>query len=200
MINQEAALDHLDDVIYGVGVDSTNRIDAIMDAVAQYDNQMFWPIVNRYWSSCDLTWHAQEELRRLLLAHGRGVDHLDDAATQFYESLPDTVTIYRGCNLDRIDGLSWTTDEEVAVGFAKGHRSNRVPFPVVASTTVQKSEIYSVSDNREESEVLVILGSKSRDRMKLTKPTALRVLGDQSLKSDRWSRRERRMVVISAAA
>jgi len=63
-----------------------------------------------------------------------------------YNSLPDLVTVYRGNDAQRIVGLSWSTKLEVAESFARGHRVTNNANPVVATTTIAKSEIISCSN------------------------------------------------------
>lgn len=64
-------------------------------------------------------------------------------------------TLYRGCSLDRIHGLSWTTDRKVAEGFVYGHRGMRVPDAVIAKTRIRKNDIITVVTDRGESEVII---------------------------------------------
>lgn len=75
----------------------------------------------------------------------------------FYESLPEEVTIYRGCAKEEFDdmdlGLSWTTDRGVAEFFAfRFSEPNRV---VIASCApVPKKYFTAVYTGRSEAEVI----------------------------------------------
>jgi hypothetical protein len=73
----------------------------------------------------------------------------------FFYSLPDRITVYRGASRSRIDGaISWTTDIEVAQRFAHGHRGIAVPDPVVATGTINKFDVFLATNERQESEIL----------------------------------------------
>ena len=82
---------------------------------------------------------------------------LAEADPEFYDSLPETLTVYRGADRSCIEaGVSWTTDRHVAEGFARGHRLLFNPDPVVATATVRKSEIFAATNGRQESEILCL--------------------------------------------
>lgn len=73
----------------------------------------------------------------------------------FYAALPDRITIYRGCHMDRMMGLAWTTDRSTALTYARGHRQIAVPDPILVSATVAKTAILGAYQDRQESEILV---------------------------------------------
>ena len=77
--------------------------------------------VRELWVACNGL--PPDEARRRLLQHGRNITTSmwmrdDDAAT--YESLPDTVTVYRGCQDPSTEAWSWTLDRATAEHFARG--------------------------------------------------------------------------------
>ena len=90
--------------------------------------------------------HATEE---------SAVPYLSSDGQVFFASLPDRIHVWRGCSQSRTRGLSWTTDEVVAVGFARGHRGIKIPSPVVAEGWIAKTAIFSVSADRGESEIVL---------------------------------------------
>jgi hypothetical protein len=76
-----------------------------------------------------------------------------------FESLPDTVTIYRGSSTNKINGLSWTTDKDKAIWF--GNRFNfgasQPPFNKECCLTtgqIAKADIFAVFLERRESEIV----------------------------------------------
>lgn len=76
-----------------------------------------------------------------------------------YETLPEYVTIYRGCDMDELEeglgcplGLSWTTDYKVAEFFAYRFGGDN---KCVVKTVVSKDDISYFTDNRHEKEVIV---------------------------------------------
>jgi hypothetical protein len=71
-----------------------------------------------------------------------------------YDELPDEITVYRGLQDGRAKrrGLSWTTDQEVAVWFASRWHSGESK---VLQATIRKSKVYMYSDGRNEKECVV---------------------------------------------
>lgn len=80
-----------------------------------------------------------------------------DEERELFESLPDEVTVYRGCFLNEQNrkqgfNLSWTLSREVAEFFA--HRFNQAGRGVFEAT-ISKSRILGLFLDREEAEVLI---------------------------------------------
>jgi hypothetical protein len=110
-----------------------------------------------HWPNCDDTWSCNN---RLLLLLRKATGQLSTppyyTAEQraFFDDLPETVTVHRGCSRARVAGISWTTELSVAMQFARGHRGIRVPQPVIATAQVLKNEIFAVLTDRSESAVV----------------------------------------------
>lgn len=84
---------------------------------------------------------------------------------EVFNKLPEKITIYRGCDRRELEetgqplGISWTTDIDCANFFAyRGHN----PYGCVCSTTINKSDIKAYTNDRHESEVLVLLPENSK--------------------------------------
>jgi hypothetical protein len=108
-------------------------------------------------SCCDAPWAyrgyfariLREALKRVALAELLPADQ-----RAFFDSLEPLINIYRGCESGRVRGLSWTTDIQVARGFAKGKRCiNRHPTLVTAD--IPKEHVFAVFVDRKEAEVVV---------------------------------------------
>jgi hypothetical protein len=137
---------------------STSRLSVMLKLLANAPAEVFWPVFLVNWPVCDETWNQRNALRSLsrkkaVLAPA--VDYYDSDARTFFDSLPNVVTIYRGCSRNRWRGISWTTDEDVAASFAHGHRSIPVPDPVIITADIPREWILAVSVDRDESEVIV---------------------------------------------
>jgi hypothetical protein len=72
---------------------------------------------------------AQREacLRDFLLAllqrfedEAPGIEFLSAEARTAYDALPDPVNVFRGCPREQVLAITWTTDQEIAAGFAHG--------------------------------------------------------------------------------
>lgn len=146
------------EALFGLGVNSTNRLSVLLDRVANAEGDIFWPVFLAGWTSCDATWPYRKRLLAAL-RRNKGVDwrhHARPDALGFHDRLPDVVTVYRGGTSRRVRyGLSWTTDRKVAEKFARGHRFIPVPYPAVACARVPKTSIFAVFTDRAEDEVLV---------------------------------------------
>jgi hypothetical protein len=110
-----------------------------------------------HWTRCDAPWcwrtYLAEELRSTL-QHVALTDVLGADEREWFTALPDDITIYRGCERGRERGLSWTTDINIASGFAKGKRCiNRVPTLMTA--IIPKRHVFGVFLERKESELAV---------------------------------------------
>ena len=82
-------------------------------------------------------------------------EFLEGKDKELYDSLPDTVDVYRGSSSERAVGLAWTTDLEIAQQFARGYGGAFVPSPVIASAKIPKSAIFTVIMDRNEYEILL---------------------------------------------
>jgi hypothetical protein len=91
----------------------------------------------------------------------------------FYDGLPDRVTVFRGCGRRRVRALPWTTDRQIAELFARGGRFSPPPDPVVASAEIAKADLFFVSTDRRESEVILDPYSVQRLRLESTSLCAL---------------------------
>jgi hypothetical protein len=113
---------------------SEDRLPVLLDLTAKAPSPLFWLVFEHEWPTCDATW----SFRDLLLTRLRRY-----APNPLFKSPPDqTLTVWRGCDRDRVLGLSWTTDRKIAQGFARGHRGIRYPNPVVAYAEVTPSAVF----------------------------------------------------------
>lgn len=186
-------------VLFGPGVNSKNRLERLLELSAAEQPDVFWPVFFDAWPMCDDTWRLRKSLvKRLKAAAGAarmGILHLPELESFFYSGLPDKVTIYRGCSLKRLRGLSWTTDLAVAAGFALGHRGIATPSPVVAQAVVSKVELLCVHTGRQESEVLIDPASIAATRLVfLEAATVSRRLAARARQGDETARRVRQRI------
>ena len=71
-----------------------------------------------------------------------------------FENLPRIVTVFRGQDRYQRAGLSWTLSRQVAEEFAIGHRGLHNEDPVVLEADVSRVSIASVSQDRQEEEIV----------------------------------------------
>lgn len=97
--------------------------------------------------------------RILIAMQDKPENLMEEDDYEFYKSLPDTVTIYRGMSRDELEecgsvmGISWTTEYGVAEFFAA--RMPKKYNPIVVKAIVPKSLIKFATMCRYEFEVLV---------------------------------------------
>ncbi|MGR3815198.1 MAG: hypothetical protein ACU0AU_13965 [Cognatishimia activa] len=157
---------------FGIGINSGDRIDALMDilwgpvGVAQnHQPEAAYQIFKAVWPSCDNTSHELDRITKTLKLFKDATinprDFLEGDDLEWFDKLPDTFTAFRGWphefdfNYARIMGVSWTTNREVAEGFAKGHRGLTSKHPHVFEMKVRKDRIFCATNDREEFEIVI---------------------------------------------
>jgi hypothetical protein len=108
----------------------------------------FWTEVYEEWSGFDRINHAAFEKLFLYVEKFRPKNYIADIPKE-------GIIVYRGQDLKSRKGLSWTTDLEIARGFAIGHRLYN-PNPIVLSATVKPETIAFFTNDREESEIVLM--------------------------------------------
>ncbi len=76
---------------------------------------------------------------------------------QCLESLPETLTIYRGCYANNEEGLSWTLSKDVAAKFPTFGRYRGEGRPRLITAAVPKNMIRAIKLDRGESEIITFL-------------------------------------------
>ncbi len=105
---------------------------------------------------CDAPWRWRPRLAKLLRSATEAIalrECLSAEALSWFDSLPPIIPIYRGCTAGRERGLSWTTDIEVATGFAVGKRCMN-PVPTVVSAQIPKRHVFACFVSRNEHEIV----------------------------------------------
>jgi hypothetical protein len=137
---------------------SHERSLALFTATLGEPADVFWRTFLEWWTACDGLWQLRKDI---LSAFRQRKTELSPIALMnpedraFYGSLPDRVTVLRGCSRRRVRGLPWTVDRERAEFFARGGRLGQQPDPVIARAEIAKVDIFFVSTNRVESEVVL---------------------------------------------
>lgn len=143
----------------GPGVNSANRLSALLALTASEGPDVFWDVFHKLWSNCDNTWSLQDDVLDALEWFGQDGDYMTDEQQAYLSGLNadrySRVTVYRGCSRARIHGLSWTTNPKVAQEFARGHRGITLPDPVVVKAKIRKSSIITAILDREEDEIIL---------------------------------------------
>ncbi len=156
----EADLLQISDRIFRT-TNSQNRLPVLLDEVKGLRYDLGYKLFKDIWSSCDDTDGYRPEITEFFIecfdVQEPPVVGLGEEA--WFGHLPERFRIYRGCDISRIGGMSWTTDKEIALSFALGHRQFKNPDPVVVSAYVRKDHVWMATNDRNELEVLVSLES-----------------------------------------
>lgn len=117
---------------------------------------MFWQAVMAQWSLFDAIPHAAYARAFQRWADLHRPEYMPSAALEFWQGLPsDDVTVWRGQDLAAgRQGLSWTTNREVALGYAMGRRT-RNETPALYSAVVTWTDIAFACVDRRENEIVL---------------------------------------------
>jgi hypothetical protein len=134
---------------------SHSRLGLLLELVAWAPWGMQARLFLAEWDGCDDAHGYRDDVLELFQNAGLDGPIAGEGAERFLAGLPDVVTVFRGCSVSRIGGISWTTSRTVAEGFARGHRGITVPEPVIVRGTVHKNRILAAITEREEEELLL---------------------------------------------
>jgi hypothetical protein len=150
------------------------RASALFRVAQEHGAEMtdadYWKLVGRVWTDSENIWQNTLEWDALLGSERGEREAImvadafdgDDADIEMYRALPETATVYRGATAGlNEEGLSWTTDRDKAVWFARRFADLRDGAPVVLTGLVNKSDVVGCFTGRGESEVVVVEGSVS---------------------------------------
>ena len=130
------------------------RIEAFQEIEHLLSDTAYWKLLADIWTDTENQWQNYEEWKDLIGAE-RGSRHylMNEEEFNLLQSLPDEVTIYRGCQKGiNENGLSWTLDKAKAKMF-----STRIALegePLVLEKKISKSNIIAIFTGRNESEVI----------------------------------------------
>jgi hypothetical protein len=128
------------------------RLQAFMQIAHNLSDKKYWSILSDIWTDTENQWQNLGAWKRLLSSqryHRHSL--MDDTEIQLLNSLPELVTIYRGCvKGQNEDGLSWTLDKAKAEFFANRFSKEGI----ILEREIPKSEIIAVFTGRGESEVV----------------------------------------------
>jgi hypothetical protein len=128
------------------------RLQAFISIAKDLPDTKYWSILSGIWTDTENQWQNLEQWKELLSANRYDRHYLmDESEIELLNSLPELVTIYRGCvkGLNE-DGLSWTLDKGKAEFFANRFSKEGI----ILERDIPKSEIIAVLTGRGESEVI----------------------------------------------
>lgn len=129
------------------------RLQAFIQIAKYLSDEKYWSLLASIWTDTENAWQNLDEWRKLFNSSRPKRQRLMDRDEVLaYDSLPDTVKIYRGCQKGiNEDGISWTLKRDKAEWFATRFSKDGV----VLEKEIQKKDIIAVFTNRNEFEVIV---------------------------------------------
>lgn len=121
------------------------------------DGKEYWRVVGSVWTDSENIYQQFAAWKRLWASSLAGRDALmDEEEREVLAAMPEVLTVYRGFKIKKSErGLSWTTDRDKAVWFARWLRyPHQSSF--VAQANVTKKDVLAYFDGRNEKEVVVL--------------------------------------------
>lgn len=152
--------------------DSYSRLPALLDMTWDLNTSDFFTLLGEVWPMSDnIGWYIDELVGSFRVV-GAAVpasaemmapeaqvisEMMTPEAQAIYDSLPDEVTIYRGCYASNMWGLSWSLRREVAERFPTLPRYRQPGQPILVTAKVMKKDIIAIIANREEYEIVAYM-------------------------------------------
>ena len=128
------------------------RLEAFIKIADKLSDTDYWKLLSDIWIDTENQYTYLKEWKKLL-ASKRSNRHymMDEEEDNILRSLPELVTIYRGCQKGiNENGLSWSLDKSKAEFFANRFGKKGI----ILERTVSKNDIVAVLTGRGESEVI----------------------------------------------
>lgn len=141
---------------YGPGIDSYNRMERCLDIMRQLPRRDSYRLLGGAWPCCDnIASHYDEVLKWLDSANQEDLAAMmADEDRSKLGTLPETLTVWRGCYGFNYRGLSWSLSDKIAEGFPfllrYYHQGQR---PLLVKGRVRRRDAVLISD-REEQEII----------------------------------------------
>jgi len=108
--------------------------------------------VRTAWIESDHFWNNNEAWRKIAQDVKGSAGLMTDDEREQLETMPDGLTLYRGCKDENTEGLSWSIRENWAGYFAYEAIAGKV-----VSGTARKSDVIAFFDQNQEEKEIVIL-------------------------------------------
>jgi hypothetical protein len=130
------------------------RVDAFTKIASDLPDETYWSLLGSIWTDTENSWQNLDEWRKLFSSNRPHRDRLMDRDEILaYNSLADTVKVYRGCQKGiNENGISWTLKREKAEWFSTRLGKDGV----VLEKEVSKEDILAVFTGRNEFEVVIL--------------------------------------------
>ncbi len=133
-----------------------HRMNAFIEVKDKLSDEQYWSLALSVWTNSENIWQNKKIWKALLTDKKRistktlfmSYDNLKE-----FNDLPKIIKVYRGYHEGiNKEGYSYTLDEEIAKRFTKGHNK----IGKVLSLTVSKDKVFAYTNERNESEIIII--------------------------------------------
>lgn len=132
------------------------RLERFIEIEKHFNDKEYWEMLGSIIIDSENLWQNLDILK-LLLANpsGRSCREylMEEGEREALAGMADEIEIWRGCQWKNRMGLSWTTDKEKAIWFAKRLGCKK---PYLHSGTVRKSDVIAYFLRRGENEILAL--------------------------------------------
>lgn len=123
------------------------------------DDAEYWQTVASVYVMIENQWEHPEKWKQLFSSdRPKREMMMNDKEREFFDSLPDVITIYRGYSLGELrEGWSWTLKRETAQWFADRYviLDPYESCPEVITAKAEKSKVLAYFNDRDEEEIVV---------------------------------------------
>jgi len=128
------------------------RLDAFTLIQSKLSDTQYWSLLSDIWTDTENQWQGLKKWKQLLSSNRPSRHYLmNEEEFNLLQSLPDEVTIYRGCQAGiNENGLSWTLNKKKAEFFAKRFSKEGI----ILERKIPKSNIIAFLNGRGEFEVI----------------------------------------------
>lgn len=159
------------------------RIEKFMEIMDDLGDEEYWDLLGSIWSDSENLWQYKHVLKYLLNSPRPGREKMMTEREQnFFNSLPEQFTIYRGHQGKNRIGYSWTLSYFKAKWFA--HRWKPKVCGVLKAT-VAKKDVHAVLLGRNEFEV--VASPKMLQNVKTVRKQAKRLPWIEKALQDAWA-------------
>lgn len=133
--------------------ESYGRLGQILSLCPMMEKKVWLRVLGEWWSGSDNIGEYRKELKSVLGAIGPIREMMEDHEQAAYNTLPEVITVYRGCGPANRIGASWSLDRKVAEKFPFLDRY-RVSQPGLITGTVKKKNVLALKLDRDEQEII----------------------------------------------
>ena len=135
------------------------RLNALLRASHEFlfeELTDYWEAVGAVWIDSENIWQNFAEWKELWWADDDERIHaMDEDDRAEFAKLPETLTVYRGAQYKKsFKGLSWTTDRDKALWFARRYRHSDLKSHLL-SGTIRREHVLATFHGRGESEIVL---------------------------------------------